>query len=165
MLANLSVVEIDQARFEEASRIAREAEAIAERLGDANRIGPTAANRGLACVMLGRLDEAGGALHKAMTVALRERDLRVLISSFEATALLASRRGDDAEAVTMYGAAAKMTEDLHLGVPAGLETEKEDDLARLRSTLGDQAFERFRDEGRDLLLEEVISRAHRLHQI
>jgi non-specific serine/threonine protein kinase len=158
MLANLSVIAIEERRYDDAASFAHDAYDVAKKLGDVNRLAAAASNAGLASAMLGRLDEAGASLAIAMELSIREHDHRVLSSILDATALLASRSGRDEDAATLYGAATALSQALKLAVPEGVEIEKEDDIRGLRQRLGD-AFDLAWESGRIAKVETIVDLA------
>jgi predicted ATPase/DNA-binding SARP family transcriptional activator len=162
MLANLSVIAIEERRYDDAAKFADEAKTVAAKLGDVNRLAAAASNAGLAWTMLEHLDQAGSSLAVAMELSLREHDHRVLSSCIDATALLASRSRREKDAATLYGAAAALNETLQLSVPEGVETEREDDIRDLRSRLGD-AFDIAWEAGRTAELSVVVDLARSIH--
>ena len=162
MLANLSVIAIEEEKYEDAAQFAHEARAVAENLGDLNRLASAASNEALACTMLGRYQEAGDSLRLAMSLSLQEGDKRVLASVLDASALLASRMGRDRDAATLYGSAAGISEALHLSTPPGVETEKEEDVRRLAEALGETTFEDAWAAGRKGSLESTLALAREI---
>ena len=121
------------------------------------------ANHGLALAQLGRLDEAEACyadiLQAGSTTA--DRSTEMVLYGFEGLGAVAAARADDVRAVRLWAVSAAVRDATgYMLAPA--ERRLHDELApEVRGRLGEAAFDRAWNEGRQLSFEEAMSLALR----
>lgn len=124
---------------------------------DLSAIGATLGNLGVSALLQGRLAEAGTRLAESVSVRRGTRDALGLASAFTGVAALAAKEGAFARAARLLGAADAVRErtDAELE-PVDAELYERSTTAARRK-LGDEAFARAHEEGRNLGLEEAAA--------
>ena len=139
-----------------------EAAAIARELGNPWMLAETDHLRGRVALAQGDTDAAEKNHHQALAIAVEHGFRGAAVEALEALALIAVMAESHAEAARLLGAVHAGREALGLARWPMDEPVHDDALATLRSTLGDDAFDRAWNEGAALSLEEAaayVSRA------
>jgi hypothetical protein len=143
-----------------ACALAQESLETARQLGDRRAIANSLNNLGLAREALCDQGSARALLQESLAIFCDLGDRRGAAEGLEAIARLDEAAGTALSAVCLWGAAARMREDIGVPLPPGEATRYQRHLNAARSTLnGGSAFDEAWAEGRAMTMEEAIALA------
>ncbi len=126
---------------------------------------------GLIMVSLGPVSRKAGndgralaCYREAMAIGAAQGDRRIIAHALEGVAGVAGARGQVARAARLLGAAAALFERIGVFYNAARSSLQAQELAAIRSALGDATFAAVREAGRALTLEEAVAEAEDLVQ-
>ena len=152
-LGGLAVAEAQRGGEEEARRHVTELVGIARRTGDRWVISSMLYWAAEVYTIIGNLDDAADAWTELLELALQRSDRSGVVEGLDALAGIAEQRGDLERAVRARAAAMAHRRQAGKGFPIQEHTE---DVAGLRRTLGEAAFERAWQAGETHSIEEAI---------
>ncbi|MFN8592073.1 MAG: tetratricopeptide repeat protein [Thermomicrobiales bacterium] len=158
-LNNLAMLMVDTGDIPRAIAYLEETLAIDRDLGNPSGIADSLGN--LAAITAGNGEIARAAALDAEALELR-RDLDDRLSvafSLESIASTAGRAGRAAEAARLLGATARLREELGAPIPPSEQARSDEGEAFSREALGEDAFIRHWNEGRDLDYEHAVTDA------
>ncbi|HZC05877.1 MAG TPA: adenylate/guanylate cyclase domain-containing protein [Ktedonobacterales bacterium] len=156
-LNNLGDVAYYQGDLERAVERYSERLAFSERTGDLAGTVVGRQNIGRALLRQGQLAAAAGALRQSLAGAWQLRDPRRMAEGLEGLGALAGARGEAERSARLLGAAAQARETLGTPQPLPERTDIEASVAAARAEIGAEAWAAAFDDGRELLMEQVIS--------
>jgi tetratricopeptide (TPR) repeat protein len=158
ILNNRAYAEIVAGNFEQAERRLSE---IADTVRGEARLFSTV-NHGLALACLDRLDDAGTRFAEALRDATGDlRSAEIEFYALEGLATVAGKRGDDLRAAQLWGASAAIREAAGFALASAEQRFHDEVAAEVRGRLGEGAFDRAWNEGRQLPREQAIELALR----
>lgn len=160
-LLPLGVAELLEGRFEEAVAALEDVAARAVAFGNPWMESMCFYFGGIALHLAGELERAETFHHRALALRAKHGFQTSVAESLEGLAAVVSAQGSYAEAARIYGAAARIRDDLGFGHRPGRENLYEMHVTGLRSTMGDEAFEAAWAEGAGLSLNDAVSYATR----
>ncbi len=159
-LNNLGNVALDQDDFPAARALYEESLAITRELGDRWSIANSLNNLGDVAYSQGDYS-AAGALHQESLGMVRElRDPKGIAYSLQSLATVIAALGSQVRAARIWGAAERLREEIGSPIPFNDRPRYDQRVAAARAALGDgAAFDRARQDGRALTLEQAIELA------
>jgi predicted ATPase/serine/threonine protein kinase/Tfp pilus assembly protein PilF len=155
-LSNLGFVADKQGNLAEARDFYERGLETSRGLGD--QFGIARSLDALGAVAARQKDYAPALAFHAESLMLRKDlgDRRGIVDSLEAFGMIAAERNQPERAARLLGAAEGQRESIHAALPSAAFAETELAATALRSALGPEAFDRLREEGRNLSLEQVV---------
>jgi len=154
-VGNLAIAVFERGDAGEAALLFEEALALARSEGDGVLVSQTLTRKGQTECRNGELESAQASLRESITIAHGLADPLTTILALGRFAELALSRQAPSQAVTLWGAVARLRDETgETLVPQALHEENA--LAQTRLSLGDDAFELARREGRAMNLDESV---------
>jgi predicted ATPase/Tfp pilus assembly protein PilF len=156
---NAALLALDQHRHEDAAALLDRAYEIARDLGDRTEMAYALADRARVDVERGALDEAAADIAASLPRAVALGARIIVPITLEAAGSLASQRGDDHRAVTLWAAAAaERAASGFANMPAD-ERHLDERMAAVRDRLDPAAFAEAWAEGSALTVDEAVALA------
>jgi predicted ATPase len=155
-LGNLAIAVYEQGDVDRAASLLEESLALARSLGDGSLTSQVLSYKGLAELRHGNLESAETSFREVLTIARELKDPVSTILGLERFADLAVATHAPRQAAMMWGAAARLREEINLPIPFHEENEHKRTVAAARAALGDAAFDQAWREGSAMELEEAV---------
>ena len=157
-LANLADGALAEGELERAAALSRESVAISRELGTKGILVLSLLNLG--CALLGEnLEEAEACLGEALILSQEMGAQEDIAACLEGLACVAGRRGEASRAARLFGAAEAWREASGIPRQPSEKAYVELQLAAVRASSGEAAWEEALAEGRPMTLEEAVSYA------
>ena len=147
-LNNLSYLEMEAGEISAARARLAEGVRLAREIGDRRGLSFNSCTLGFASYLDGADTEARAMFDQSLAIARRNGDQLMVAYANLGLALVASRAGDAQTAATLHGAADAIHDKLGTHLDSLESRLRDADLTRLRSALGDTAFETAYNSGR-----------------
>jgi tetratricopeptide (TPR) repeat protein len=125
-----------------------------------------AGNHGLALAQLGRLDDAEARFTEILqSTVTADRSAEIVFYGFEGLGLVAAARAEDVRAARLWGLAATIRDATGYALARAEQRFHDELVPEVRGRLGDAAFDRAWNEGRQLPFDRAIDLALRGRQL
>ncbi|MEO8740580.1 MAG: tetratricopeptide repeat protein [Casimicrobiaceae bacterium] len=159
-LNNLGTAALEQGDHAAASAALEESLAVRRALGNPGGISKSLHNLGMVAFEQGKLAAAKALYEESLTIDRELGDKRGIVFTLEELAAVVAAMGAPLRAACVWGSAEQLREEIGSPLPLSDRPRYERAVAAARGASGDDlAFERAREEGRQLGLEEGIGRA------
>ncbi len=157
LLSNLGILEIDVGTPAAAIDLFNRAVALDRELNDRWAEACDRVNRAAARISAGQIDAAYQDLRDVTSDALAVNDIDLTIGLIELLAMLWGESGDARRSARLYGTSETMRQQANLPRPPPDAAHLERSLAKSRSTVSDDVWSSYVNEGRLLSREEAIA--------
>jgi len=158
-LFSLGMVALDQNDHEFARQCHEEGLQIARELEDRYGIASHLYGLGCAAIQRGVLDEAGGYLKEGLPLMAGLGERTFVTDYLAAFAKLARKEGDKLRAVGLMGARSALRDAIGSPLPNYVRASVEQELSRLKKSVGNASFDMMWDAGQKKSMEDAIAYA------
>jgi predicted ATPase/DNA-binding SARP family transcriptional activator len=158
-LENLGCIAVAQDRLDEAAELLAESEALARGAGSERNIAGTLSARARALVLLGELEEAAALLGESVEIGRALAEPHATADALDGFAGLAAAGGDAERAAVLSGAADAVWDSIGGTRPLDQSAWRERVLALPRDRLGEDAFAKAYERGRNLAIDNAVELA------
>ena len=157
LMCNFGILEIDVGSPGVAVDLLGRAVALDRELGDSWAEACDRVNLAMARLQAGQVDQADQELRDVSQDALAVNDIDLTISLIEVLAMLRAESGDVRSSARLYGTAETMRTEANLPRPSADAVHLDRSLSKARSTVSDETWMSYVDEGRRLSREDAIA--------
>ena len=158
-LNNLGIVALEQGDYETARPLFEESLATKKELGDKQGMANALTNLGIVAREEGDYAAARAFLAEGLAIRHAIGNVHGIVLSLYALGRLATAQGEAEQAARLFGAMEALCESIGIAVPSDEVDHYEQDLATLRTALGEEAFAAAWSEGRAMQPEHAVTHA------